>query len=80
MHCRSPCQHDTPKQMLFGGRLGLSGSAVAVFEDMRRRGLWAAEDTYCVNLLLDALSDDSAAAFATCEYNPAPQPTRHNCA
>ena len=51
---------------LLGDRLGLGGSALAVFEDMRRRGVWAPEDTYSVNLLLDALSADAPAAFATC--------------
>ncbi len=42
--------------------------ALTAFQEMRRRGIWLPRDTITANILLDALSSNAAAAFATCVH------------
>ncbi|CAL8462833.1 g2367 [Coccomyxa elongata] len=46
-------------------RIGMPEGAMNAFQEMRKRGIWSPRDTITANILLDALSSNAAAAFAT---------------
>lgn len=51
-----------------GCRMGMPEGAMNAFQEMRRRGIWSPNDTVTANILLDTLSSDAVAAFATCAH------------
>lgn len=49
-------------------RLGAAEEAQQVFDDMREKGMWQPADILTVNVFLNALSNNSEAAFERCAH------------